>query len=186
MTELLQDPENLNAQLEKRLDRKNTSRLPIDKDAKTNKDLEKLDLQEKRILDAYREDIIDLDELKNQKEQIAAKRKALEAKKKAPPRRVESTGQTEITLDMLGDVSARFSRVMAKADFAKRKKLVNLMVNSVTLYTHKAVVKGRIPVIRGDVLNPSNLVSVFCCSHAESTPAHTQVTQTVRRLLIFI
>jgi site-specific DNA recombinase len=162
LTELLQDPENLKAQLEKRLDRKNVSRLPNTKaDTKTDKDLEKLNVQEKRILDAYRESIIDLDELKSQRETIAAKRKALEAKKKATPSRTESTGQTEITLDMLGDVSARFSRTMAKADFAKREKLVSHLVNSVTLYTNRAVVKGNIPVIRGDVLNPSNLASSF-------------------------
>lgn len=162
LTELLHDPENIKAQLENRLDRKNTARQPLtEKDTKIDKDLEKLDVQEKCILDAYREGIIDLDDLKNQKEKIVVKRKALEAKKKATPRHVESVGQTEITLDMLGDVSARFIRAMAKADFAKREKLVNVLVNSVTLYTHKAVVKGKIPVIRGDVLNPSNLAFGF-------------------------
>jgi hypothetical protein len=62
---------------------------------------------------------------------------------------------------MLGDVSARFQRAMSKADFIKREKIVNLLVNSTTLYTHKAVVKGNIPVIRGDVLIPSNLASSF-------------------------
>ncbi len=170
LTELLQDPASIQAQLEKRLDRKSAARLPIaNADAKTEKDLDKLDVQEKRIIDAFREGIIDLGELKIQKETIAAKRKTLEAKKKPAPSHAESAGQTEITLDMLGDVSARFSRAMAKADFAKREKLINRLVNSVTLYTHKAVVKGNIPVIRGDALNPSNLASGFFCSQAEST-----------------
>ena len=162
LTELLQDPENLKVQLEKRLDRKNASHLPAtNTDTKTDKDLEKLDAQEKRILDAYRESIIDLDELKSQKEKIAVKRKTLQAKKKATPSHRESVGHAEITLDMLGDVSARFQRAMVKADFATREKLVNLLVNSVTLYTHKAKVTGNIPVIRGDVLNPSNVASSF-------------------------
>ena len=119
--------------------------------------------------------IIDLGELKSQKQNIAAKRKTLEAKKKAIPSHTESAGQTEITLDMLGDVSARFQRAMAKADFANREKLVNVLVNSVTLYTRKAVVKGNIPVIRGDALNPSNLASSFSCSQAESTPTPAPV-----------
>jgi len=165
LTELLQDPESIKAQLEKKLERKNSAHLPIaNTDAKTDKDLEKLNVQEKRIIDAYREGIIDLGELKIQKENIAAKRKTLEAKKKAAPSHTESAGQTEITLDMLGDISARFQRAMSKADFANREKLVNLLVNSVTLYPHKAVVKGNIPVIRGDALNPSNLVSGLPCS----------------------
>ncbi len=162
LTELLQDPENMMAQLEKRLERKKSARSPIaNTDAKTDKDLEKLDVQEKRIIDAYREGIIDIGELKTQKENIASKRKTLEAKKKATPSHTESAGQTEITLDMLGDVSARFQRAMAKKDFATREKLVNLLVDSVTLNTHKALVKGNIPVIRGDALNPSNLALSF-------------------------
>ena len=172
LTELLQDPESMQAQLEKRLERKSSAHVPsTTADTKTEKDLEKLDVQEKRVIDAYREGIIDLGELKSQKENIAAKRKTLEAKKKALPRHTESAGQTEITWDMLGDVSARFQRAMTKANFANREKLVNRLVNSVTLYTHKAVVKGNIPVIRGDALIPSNLASSFSCSQAESTPA---------------
>jgi hypothetical protein len=50
---------------------------------------------------------------------------------------------------------------MAKADFSKREKIANLLINSVTLYTEKAVVKGNVPVIRGDVLNLSNVASSF-------------------------
>jgi hypothetical protein len=118
LTELLQDPENVKAQLEKRLERKNTARLPIaNTDAKTEKDLEKLDVQEKRIIDAYREGIIDLEELKSQKEKIAAKRKTLEAKKKAAPSHTESAGQTEITLDMLGRCVRPFSACYDKGEF---------------------------------------------------------------------
>jgi hypothetical protein len=58
---------------------------------------------------------------------------------------------------MLGDVSARYRRVIAKADFATKEKLANLLINSVTLYPKKAVVEGNIPVIQTDVLNPSAL-----------------------------
>jgi len=54
----------------------------------------------------------------------------------------------------LGDVSARFQRAMAKADFATREKIVNLLVNSVTLYTNKAIVSGNIPITKLDALNP--------------------------------
>ena len=57
---------------------------------------------------------------------------------------------------MLGDLSARFRRVMAKADFATREKLVNLLVQSLTLYANKVIVKGNIPMITGDALNPAH------------------------------
>jgi hypothetical protein len=62
-------------------------------------------------------------------------------------------------MDMLGDVSARYQRVMAKANFATREKLVNYLVNSVTLHPHKAVVQGNIPLSTDDALIPSRQIS---------------------------
>jgi hypothetical protein len=53
---------------------------------------------------------------------------------------------------MLGDVSARFQRVMPKANFETRIKLVNLLVNSVTLLTNKAKVKEIVPIDNPDAL----------------------------------
>jgi hypothetical protein len=53
---------------------------------------------------------------------------------------------------MLGDVSACFKRVMAKADNATREKLVQALVNSITLLPDKAKIEGNIPVTNLDVL----------------------------------
>ena len=159
MVNLLDDPENLEAQLQAKLERKNIKPANIlTTNNKIEKELEKLDIQEKRILDAYRESVISLEELKDQKTRIANNRKVLEAQKKAALSQQESIRQPEITMAMLGDVSARYRRVMAKANFSTREKLVNLLVNSVTLYPHKAVVAGNIPVpaIETDALIPSN------------------------------
>ena len=58
----------------------------------------------------------------------------------------------EITMAMLGDVSARFERAMAKADFATREKLANWLIHSVALHQNKAVVKGYIPMTTADAL----------------------------------
>jgi len=158
LVELLNDPENLKVQLEKRLERKNAHITPMGSTNGQNEQaLSKLNVQEQRVLDAYREGIISLDELKDQKEKIAAKRKVLETKIKAALCQRESLDQPEITMDMLGDVSARFSRAMANAAFDKRQKLASLLINSVTLYPDKAVVQGNIPIANFDALNSSNL-----------------------------
>ena len=85
-------------------------------------------------------------------EALGKRRKVLEAKKKAVLSQLEGLGQQKITMDMLGDVSARFQRVMAKSDFTKREKLVNLLVNSVTLFSHKTVIKGEIPLFTDNAL----------------------------------
>jgi site-specific DNA recombinase len=152
LTELLKDPAKLKAQLEKRMQSKK-SKLPVGQSVNEfEKEFVKLATQEKRMIDAYRQEVINLDELKIQKGIIADRRKVLNTKQKALLGRVDAVEQPKITMDMLGDVSARFQRVMAKADFAKRERLVNLLVNSVSLYTNKAIVKGNIPVDKFDAL----------------------------------
>lgn len=103
--------------------------------------------------------MIGLDELKEQKAKITAKRESLEAPKKPVLSYSESPGQQEITLEMLGDVSARFKRIMAKTDFATREKLANLLVNSVTLFPDKARIEGNIPVTKLDVLTRADKLS---------------------------
>ena len=158
LVELLSDPENLKEQLEKRLERKFSNISPANSEIeKIDRDMEKLILQEKRVLDVYREGIISLDELKEQREKISIKCKVLEAKKKAALSRVEGSGQPEITMDMLGHVSTRFKRAMKNATFDVRQKLANLLINSVTLYPNKAVVKGNIPLIPNYALSTANL-----------------------------
>ncbi len=158
LVELLSDPNNLSEQLGKRLEAKKRTLTATSESLsdKTNNDLAKLDVQEQRLIDAYRVGAINLPELKEQKVKIASKRQVVQRKKKTVPSQLESSGRPEITLDDLGDVSARFSRAMARADFTKREKLVNLLVNSVTLYPNKALVEGNIPVIQGDVLSTAS------------------------------
>ncbi len=54
------------------------------------------------LLDAYREEVISLEELKTQKEKIASRRKVLEGKKKAVLSHSESLGQPQIAMNELG------------------------------------------------------------------------------------
>lgn len=153
LKDLLSDPEKLNEQVAKRLHEKRETITQIQADPEIEKELIQLDNQEKRILDAYREEVINLEELKAQKEKIANRRKTLEASKIARPSPIEGTEPKKITMGMLGDLSARYQRVMKKTDFQTREKLAHLLVSVVSLYPNKAVVKGNIPVISVDALS---------------------------------
>ena len=64
-------------------------------------------------------------------------------------------------MDAFRDISARIQRSMAKADFAAREKLVNLLIHSVALHQNKAVVKGYIPMTTTDALITSSLSACF-------------------------
>ncbi|MFN2151902.1 MAG: recombinase zinc beta ribbon domain-containing protein, partial [Anaerolineales bacterium] len=155
LTQLLDDPANLEAQIEQRLYRYNAEvkgdRKALDK---LDKEIEKFAIQETRLIDAYREGVIDLKELKEQKGKVSKRLKVLAGKKKAALSQQEGPGRTEITMEMLGDISARFRRAMANADFETREKIVNNLVNSIELFQDKAIVSGVIP-INPDALVPS-------------------------------
>ena len=155
LTQLLSDPKKLKAQFEKRLQMRSARVIPHNDTTELDKELVQLASQEKRILDAYREAVISLDDLKAQKEKIANRRMVLEGKKDAILSHSEGTERAKITMNMLGDIATRFQRVMAKADFATREKLVNRLVNSVTLMTDKAIIRGNIPIDTLDALTPS-------------------------------
>ena len=161
LVELLSDPANMKAQLEKRMQDRKAKLPPNLSTSEFDRELDQLAKQEKRILDAYREEVITLEDLKAQKEKIAGRRKVLEGKKKAILRQTERAGQPQITMDMLGDVSMRFERAMNKASFAEREKLVNLLVNSITLWPDKAIVKGNIPISHLDALSSPHSMGWF-------------------------
>lgn len=152
LTELLNDPAKLKAQIGKRLEAKKGN-VPNNKfSVEIDEELKKLAVQEKRIIDAYRQEVISLEELKIQKGTIAERRKVLETKKDAIQSHAEGLNQPKITMDVLSGVSSRFQRFMKKADFPRRERITNLLVNSVTLFTNKAIIKGNIPLDKFDAL----------------------------------
>ena len=67
-----------------------------------DKELERLNHQEKRFIDAYRKQVITLEELGERKSVIAEKRKFLGNKKAAVLSQLEGSGQPQITMEMLG------------------------------------------------------------------------------------
>jgi site-specific DNA recombinase len=154
LTELLSDPQNLQEQIESRLEAVRQTSTDTTEIDKLERAILKLATQERRIIDAYREGVIDLEELREQKERISEKLKSLKAQKKAAQSQQKDSEQLEITPEVLGDVSARFQRVIANADFETRTKLANLLINSVTLYPDRAIVAGNIPVTKTDALVP--------------------------------
>ena len=97
-------------------------------------------------MDAYREGIINLDELREQKATISNRLNVVDAQLKAAKGEQEGAEQTEISWPDLQDLSAVYKRTMDKADFKTKEKIANLLINRVMLYPDKAVVEGIIPV----------------------------------------
>lgn len=161
LVQLLDDPDHLRAQMERKLERLSQP-IQVDKNSfyKIEQELDKVTQQEKRLLDAYREGIIDLDELREQKAKVARRVYVLKAKQKAMQSTQEGPGKPEMTLAELVDLSAIYKRAMSKADAATKQTIANLLINRVKLYPNKAVVEGIIPLDR-DALVPSKHASPF-------------------------
>ncbi|NOH10519.1 MAG: recombinase family protein [Chloroflexi bacterium] len=159
LTELLNDPDKLKEQMQSKLDQiRQPQQIDHAAITKLDKEIKKLSVQESRIIDAYREGVINLEELQEQKATISKRLQVVEANKNAVLSQQNDSGQGEITIDMLGDVSERFQRIMSKADFSTREKIANLLINRVTLKADRAIVEGNIP-IDPDALVPAKHAS---------------------------
>ncbi|MEX1248633.1 MAG: recombinase zinc beta ribbon domain-containing protein [Anaerolineales bacterium] len=148
LVSLLDDPDKLKEQLDRKIER---MKQPVTIDAnilsKIEQELAKLSLEEKRLLDAYREGVIELDELREQKAKISKRLHVLKAKQKAAQSALERPGQQKISYTELVDLSAVYRRAMSQATFATRESIANLLINRVKLYPNTVVVEGIVPVV---------------------------------------
>jgi site-specific DNA recombinase len=167
LVSLLDDPAKLKEQLDRKVERLKHP-FPIQENAlpKIEQELAKLSLQEKRLLDAYREGIIELDELREQKAKISKRLHVVKAKQKAAQSALERPGQQKISYTELVDLSAVYNRAMARADFATRHKIANLLINRVKLYPDKAVVEGIVPVVPDVLSSAHRRAPPFVCVSA--------------------
>jgi len=152
LVDLLDDPARLEAHIAKR--QLLPQQQPLSPDLQAHEQASaKLDAEQERLLDAYREKVIDLAQLKRQMGKLTEKRAHHNAVREALARRTEPLERPRITRDMLGHLSSRYRRAMANADFTARRQIVESLVTGVTLLPGKAVVSGVIPVDDG-VLRP--------------------------------
>ncbi len=148
LVDLLDDPARLEAHLAKRHELPQEQ--PPSPDLQAHEQASaKMDAEEERLLDAYREKIIDLAQLKRQMGKLTEKRTHQDAVRRALARRTEPLERPRITREMLGDLSSRYRRAMSNADFTARRQIVESLVTGVTLYPGKAVVSGVIPIDDG-------------------------------------
>lgn len=158
---LLDDPEKLKAQAkDNAARRKHSKRTESSSQRNTQQLLNKLAIEEERLLVAYREGVIDLDVLREQKGTISKRIRALHTRQKATTNSQEGSGRTEISLTDIKDLSAIYKRAMYKADFVTKEKIANLLINRVKLFPEKAIIEGVIPIDK-DALNRSHQSAPF-------------------------
>jgi site-specific DNA recombinase len=130
--ELLNDPATLLEQFEALARQADAQK--INEKAEEHKweaQLRRLDREEQRLLDAYQAEVIDLEELKNRRQQLAGRRQALTAQQ-AQQARLQAERQT--AQEVWEDLKAFCERVRGRLDeatLAEKQQLLQLLIERV-------------------------------------------------------
>ncbi|HMB04653.1 MAG TPA: recombinase family protein, partial [Isosphaeraceae bacterium] len=146
---LLNDPATLAAQFEERA--KQAEALDADAQAAGQKweaQLRRLDREEQRLLDAYQAEAIDLDELKQRREQIRGRRLVITAQRDQE-QRLRCERQT--AKEVWADLTAFCERVRARLDeatLAERQQILQLLIDRVIVGEDALEIRHVIPLGR--------------------------------------
>jgi site-specific DNA recombinase len=146
---LLNDPATLAAQFEERA--KQVDALDADAHAAGQKweaQLRRLDREEQRLLDAYQAEAIDLDELKQRREQIRGRRQVITTQRDQEQRlRYERQTAKEVWADL----TAFCERVRSRLDdatLAERQRILQLLIDRVIVGEDTLEIRHVIPLGR--------------------------------------
>jgi site-specific DNA recombinase len=146
---LLDDPATLAAQFEERA--RQADSLDAGADAAGRKCealLHRLDREERRLLDAYQAEAIDLDELKQRREQIRGRRLVLTAQREQE-QRLRCDRQT--AKEVWADLTAFCQRVRSRLDeatLAEKQRILQLLIDRVIVGKDELEIRHVIPLGR--------------------------------------
>src|SRR4051812_8505999 len=146
---LLDDPATLAAQFEERA--RQADALDVGADAAGQKSealLRRLDREEQRLLDAYQAEAIDLDELKQRREQVRGRRLVLTAQREQE-QRLRSERQT--AKEVWADLTAFCQRVrsrLGEATLAEKQRILQLLIDRVIVGEDALEIRHAIPLGR--------------------------------------
>jgi len=104
------------------------------------KDLSNLQKEQDRLLDAYQEGIIDLDELKSRNLMLGQRKRALDAESKSI-QALKFNSEQNLDLDaVLNSLVNRMRLNSNDLSIQEKRKVIRLLVESVTVHTDKVVV----------------------------------------------
>ena len=154
---LLDDPSTLAAQFEERARQADA----LDADAraagqKWEAQLRRLDREERRLVDAYQAEAIDLDELKQRREQINSRRHSLSLQRDQE-QRLRSERQT--AKEVWADLTAFCERVRSRLDeatLAERQRILQLLIDRVIVGEDSLEIRHVIPLgrLKAEIASP--------------------------------
>jgi site-specific DNA recombinase len=154
----LADPRLILSQVEKSRARARDSQVGIRSELKrVEKALSAAKGEEGRLLDAYREEIISMEQLRAQMGKVDDKRQRLAGEREGLAARLDCTSDEIVD----GDAAARYCAMVAKGlegvngDFEGRRRILGLLVNKIVVQGKDVRIRGIIPASAGEGVGDS-------------------------------
>jgi uncharacterized protein len=145
VAETLQQPELLAEEYRRRLAQAKAPDNLQAQQKQMSSSLKRIKTQEDRLIDAYRNEVIELDQLKVEMGKLKAHKQEIEHKQKALDQQSREQASLEKGLSQLEDFCEQVSQGLDSLTFEEKQKLLRLVVDHITLEGDKVCIHAVIP-----------------------------------------
>ena len=150
VTALLTHPELIEAELERRLMELRQGDPARSQRARLERDLAKVTRATRRLVEAYQEELLTLDELRGRMPELRKKEGSLRAQLEALDAELVDRETCLALAEDLGNFLARLREAAGSSAVADRQRVLRLLVKEVLVGHERIVVRHSIPTPRGD------------------------------------
>ncbi|MDP8289786.1 MAG: recombinase family protein [Candidatus Susulua stagnicola] len=146
--EAIKNPRLITEQVAKLKEKVGRSKDTLKRDVKAiDKDIKNIDDEESRLLDAYREKVITMEQLKEQMAKVKERRGQLGEEKQKLSSKQESSQSLISSKSTIKDYCKQIERRLnnVKDDFNGKRYLLSLAINKISLRNKEVTIKGIIP-----------------------------------------
>lgn len=164
--EVIRNPKLIEEQINRLKEKQEKGRSNIGRDIEAiDKELKGMEGEENRLLDAYREHIITIDQLKDQMAKVQEKKKLLDQEKQGLLSKQESSISKLSVKKTINDYCKQVERRLdsLKDDFDGKSYLLHLAINKIVVDGNKVRIKGIIPTapVEGPTQDDGNLSTIL-------------------------
>jgi site-specific DNA recombinase len=168
VVQLLEDPKLIREEIDRRLESGRRLSPTRRRGDSVSKELQRVHRSSQKLVDAYQEDLLQLDELRPRMRELRKRQKALETEQRSlEAEQVDEESLLQIT-HSVDDFLQRLSDSAETLDIHHRQQVVRLVVKEVLIGQHSIRIKHSIPMGRagpvGDVPIAPNYPSYLLCT----------------------
>ncbi len=174
VVQLLEDPKLIREEIDRRLESGRRLSPARRRGDSVSKELQRVHRSSQKLVDAYQEDLLQLDELRPRIKELRKRQKALETEQRSlEAQQVDEESLLQIT-HSVDDFLQRLSNSAETLDILQRQQVVRLVVKEVLIGQHSIRIRHSIPIGRAgpaaDVSIAPNYPSYLLCTGSQGRP----------------